>query len=111
MTKPRSQLIDINQTPYYHCINRCVRRSFLCGEDHLTGNNYDYRKAWLAERLSLLSRIFSIDIASYAIMANHYRVDRDRDSGLALNDEQVAKRWQQKFIKGQYIFQRLYCPQ
>jgi len=25
--------------------------------------------------------------------------------------KQLAKRWQQKFIKGQYIFQRLYCPQ
>ena len=99
MTKPRSQLIDINQTPYYHCINRCVRRSFLCGEDHLTGNNYDYRKAWVVERLSLLSHVFSIDVASYAIMSNHYHVVLrvDSDSALALTDEQVAKRWKKLY--------------
>ena len=67
MTKPRSQLIDLQQTPYYHC----VRRSFLCGEDHLTGNNYEHRKVWVVERLALLSRVFAIDVASYAIMSNH----------------------------------------
>ena len=99
MTKPRSQLIDLQQTPYYHCINRCVRRSFLCGEDHLTGKNYEHRKGWIVERLALLSRIFTIEVASYAIMSNHYHVVLrvDKDSAHKLNDEQVAKRWRKLY--------------
>ena len=99
MTKPRSQLIDLQQTPYYHCINRCVRRSFLCGEDHVTGKNYEHRKNWAVERLALLSRVFTIDVASYAIMSNHYhvvlRVDRER--ALKLSDEQIARRWKKLY--------------
>ena len=99
MTKPRSQLIDIQQTPYYHCINRCVRRSFLCGEDHVTGKNYEHRKSWVVERLALLSRVFSIDVASYAIMSNHYHLVLrvDRDSALKLSAKQIARRWKRLY--------------
>jgi len=111
MTKPRSQLIDISQTPYYHCISRCVRRAFLCGEDHVTGKNYEYRKDWMIERLALLSRVFSIQISSYAVMSNHYHVVLrvDKYQANEWDDPAVAKRWRQiygwpllvnKYLKG-----------
>jgi hypothetical protein len=29
MTRPRSTLVSVADTPYYHVIARCVRRAFL----------------------------------------------------------------------------------
>ncbi len=37
MTISCAQQIDLSVTPYYHCINHCVRRAFFCGEDRATG--------------------------------------------------------------------------
>ena len=70
MTRPRSELICPSATPWYHCVCRCVRRSFLCGDDHLSGKNYSHRKGWVLERLALLSEIFTIDLAAYCVFSS-----------------------------------------
>ena len=49
MTTARRQLIDAESTPFYHVINRCVRRAFLCGEDALSGRSYEHRRGWIAK--------------------------------------------------------------
>ena len=71
MTKPRKVQIDLTVTPYYHLVGRCVRRSFLCGDDPLTNKNFDHRRDWIIDRIRLLSSIFTVDIAAFAIMSNH----------------------------------------
>jgi len=95
MARARESLIDLNATPYYHCINRCIRRSYLCGDDKFSGNNFDHRRTWLVDRIKLLASIFSIDIAAYAIMSNHYHLvlKVSRDDALNWSDEEVISRW------------------
>lgn len=62
MTRLRSLLVSVADTPYYHCICRCVHRAWLCGDDSLTGKSYDYRKGWMLECLTFLTDTFVIDL-------------------------------------------------
>ena len=71
MPHARSSLIDLSVTPYYHCIARCVRRAFLCGEDSYTGTNYSHRRDWVEARIRVLADIFAINVCAYAVMSNH----------------------------------------
>lgn len=95
MTRARSEQVSLDSTPYYHCICRCVRRAFLCGDDHVTGHNFDHRKQWLVDRIKQLASVFSIEICAYAVMSNHYHLVLriDREAALALADDEVIERW------------------
>ncbi len=57
MATARKQQISLVDTPYYHCVSRCVRRAYLCGEDKHTGKSYEHRRAWVANKLQELSKI------------------------------------------------------
>lgn len=95
MATPRRELIDLEVTNVYHCIARCVRRAFLCGEDRYTGKNYEHRKEWIRDRLRALTEFFAIDVCAYAVMSNHLhvalRIDEER-AALWTADE-VARRY------------------
>jgi len=42
MTYPRQLQVSLKDTPYYHCIARCVRRAWLWGYDEsVTGHPPD----------------------------------------------------------------------
>ncbi len=99
MTRARMELVSIDDTPYYHCVCRCVRRAFLCGEDHLTGKNYEHRKVWVVERLRDLADVFAIDICAYAVMSNHYHVvvRINPEKAQSLSERQVMLRWRKLF--------------
>ena len=47
MTRPRSSLISLADTPWYHVVNRCVRRAFLCGRDAVSGQSFEHRRGWI----------------------------------------------------------------
>jgi len=95
MTSARRQLIDANATPFYHVINRCVRRAFLCGEDKLTGRSYEHRRGWIVDKIKALSAIFCIDICAYAVMSNHYHLvlKIDVDKAKSLTQKDIIRRW------------------
>lgn len=89
MPQARRRIIDPSRPTWVHCTSRCVRRAFLCG------NGCDHRRGWIEERLQLLSRIFAVEIASYAVMANHLHVIvRMQPQGPhGWTDDDVARRW------------------
>ncbi len=99
MPLPRSRLVCLEATPYYHVISRCVRRQFLCGFDRLTGRDFTHRRGWIRERIFELQRIFAVDICAYAIMSNHLHlvVRMDQEQAFGWSDEEVAERWLQLF--------------
>lgn len=109
MTRARSQQVSLQDTPYYHCISRCVRRAYLCGDDPVSGKNFDHRKQWLVSRIKQLSAQFSIDVCAYAIMSNHYHLVLYVDSPKAeqWTDEEVIQRWTALFPRNGALVETL----
>ncbi len=89
MPLARKRIIDPSLPTWVHCTSRCVRRAFLCG------GSVDHRRGWIEERLRLLVDIFAVEIASYAVMANHLHVICRLQPQLphAWSNEEVARRW------------------
>ena len=69
----RREVLADGEIQVVHCVNRCVRRGFLCGTDELTGQNYEHRREWIRNRLEFLAGIFAIDILGFSVMSNHRR--------------------------------------
>ncbi|OBT09440.1 transposase [Vibrio sp. UCD-FRSSP16_10] len=107
MPSPRRTQISIEDTPYYHCCSRVVRRAFLCGDDPYSGKNYDHRRQWVESLLIKLESVFAIDIAAFAIMSNHLHVilHIDVDSVNGWTDREVIEHWHLLF-KGNELTHR-----
>ena len=91
----RGEIFADDEIQVFHLVNRCVRRTYLCGRDEETGRDYSHRKQWIRDRLEVLAGIFAVDVLSFAIMSNHLHVvARTRpDLVKAWSDEEVALRW------------------
>ncbi|SHF97739.1 transposase [Vibrio gazogenes] len=124
MTTARSQLICPEVTPYYHCVSRCVRRSFLCGYDNYNGQSYEHRREWVESRILSLSSIYCIRICAYAVMSNHYHLVAfiDKQTAQSLSPHEVIERWCtahqmpsliQRFVSGHLVSKAEYkaCDQ
>ncbi len=95
----RTEICAADEVQAFHLINRCVRRTFLCGKDRRSGKDYSHRKEWIRERLEELAGIFALDILSFAVLSNHLHVVvRTRpDIVKAWSDDEVAQRWWRLF--------------
>lgn len=94
-SRSRRETVRLGEVGVYHCWSRCVRRAFLCGEDHFSGIDYEYRRFWVCEYEQKLAGLFAIDVAFHAELSNHlHLVLRIRpDVAATWSDEEVARRW------------------
>lgn len=99
MTQARSLLIPHGACGTYHCVQRCVRRAFLCGIDQYTGKNFEHRKAWVEQRIALISSCFSVAVYAYAVMSNHLHlvIHVQPNATASWSDQDVAERWVRLF--------------
>ena len=65
MPLARKRLVDDSESAYFHCISRCVRRAFLCGDAA------EHRRGWVRDLIRDASAAFAVDVLAYAIMSNH----------------------------------------
>ncbi len=109
MPQARYRQVSLDDTPYYHCISRCVRRAFLCGKDSRTGFDFNHRRQWIVDRITMLATVFAVDLCAYAIMSNHYHIvfKIDVDRVRQWSDKEVAKRWLQIFTGPMLMHQYL----
>jgi hypothetical protein len=90
MGYPRSQIVDLLVSGFYHCISRCVRRAFLCGGE------FEHRRRWIEDRLAELIEVFAIRLGAYAILSNHLHlvVKTEPEVARDWDDLEVARRWE-----------------
>ena len=100
MPRPRSEQICLEVTSHFHLVSRCVRRAFLAGEDKFTGKNFDHRKQWIEDRILLLTNVFCIDVAAYAVMSNHFHVITKSLANKAKQFSERSDRTLASFVSG-----------
>jgi hypothetical protein len=67
MTYPRSHIVAEGESGFFHVVSRCVRRAFLCGQDQVTGQNYEHRRQWIEARILELADCFCVSVYAYAV--------------------------------------------
>ena len=53
----------------YLCIQRTVRRCWLCVVDALTGKSFEHRREWIQAKLEGLASLFGMDCLSFSVMS------------------------------------------
>ena len=70
----RRELLSDGEIQVVHCINRCVRRAYLCGQDPFTGTDYEHRRELIRQRMEFLAGIMGVEVLGYAVMGNHWHL-------------------------------------
>ena len=112
MPRPlRAEIFTSDKVSIVHCVQRCVRRSFLAGFDPFKKIDYHYRREWIRARIEKLASVFGVDCLTYAILSNHLHIVlRNRpDVVETWTDGQAALRWLQIF-PGKRIDEQLGDP-
>ncbi len=90
----RAEVVVADEVGVWYCVQRVVRRAFLCGVDPLSGNSYDHRRNWTRDRRESPAAFFGVEIAALAVMSNHLHVilRNGPDVVAPWSDQEVARR-------------------
>lgn len=90
----RREVVDEDEVGIYHVWGACVRQSFLCGLDPITGKDYTYRRDWIRQTIEAFAGLFAIEVGFRAELVNHlHMVLRTRpDLVPTWSDEEVVRR-------------------
>ncbi len=89
MPVARKHLVDDSAPGCFHCISRCVRRAFLCGDEA------EHRRDWVRDAIRTAAAAFAVDILAYAVMSNHLHlvVRTDPQRVTEWTADTVTRRW------------------
>lgn len=95
MGYPRRLLVNPEAPGWYHCISRCVRRAFLCGDQ------YEHRRQWISDAIALLASVFAVEISHATVMSNHLHLELFVDPLLPRkwSAAEVVDRWARLYPK------------
>lgn len=90
----RTESCSDHEINVVHCINRCVRRGFLCGQDAVTGNHQEHRREWILAHIEFLAGAMGVEVLGYAIMSNHFHLVLRNRPGIMTDwsDDEIAVR-------------------
>ncbi|MBI3860928.1 MAG: hypothetical protein HY290_03440 [Planctomycetia bacterium] len=73
----------------------------MCGDDQISGKNFDHRRQWIQDRIGFLAGQFGLDVLGFAVMSNHLHVVVRNRPDVVQNwsDLEVARRWWNIFPK------------
>jgi REP element-mobilizing transposase RayT len=102
MTEARRKLINPSHAGTYHCINRCVRRAWLCGHDDYLQQSFEHGKPIVEARILEVGSIFACGIYGYAVMSNHLHIVVHMNPNTARDwtPFEVATRWVRLYPTG-----------
>ena len=79
-----------------------MRRALLSGQDQFSGRSFEYRHGWIVVRLAVLSSVFVVDVAAYAVMSNHHVI------GNKTSIREAAIKLRKHFLQGIAAAERLF---
>lgn len=95
MTHARRMTVFDDRPGLYHCVTRCVRQAFLCGDVGPCSRSGEERRAWVERRILELAESFAVGVYAWAAMSNHCHIVLLLDPlrPLEWSDAEVARRW------------------
>ena len=61
----RRDVVTVGEVQMFRCVNRCVRRAYLCGQDPVSGKDFDDRRECIRQRLELLAGAMGVEMLGY----------------------------------------------